>query len=58
MIFIDVFSQLCKASENQFSCLVKMDDDSLIAVDYGHLSKAGSKYVVSKIIQPVLIQYY
>lgn len=58
IIFIDVFSQLCKVTDLGYSCLVKMDDDSLTAVDYGHLSKSGSKFVVSTIIQPVLKKYY
>lgn len=58
IIFIDVFSQLCKLTDTGYSCLVKMDDDSLTAVDYGHLSKSGSKFVVSTIIQPALMKYY
>lgn len=58
IIFIDVFSKLCNVTDIGYSCLVKMDDDSLVAVDYGHLSESGSKFVVSKIIQPVLMKYY
>jgi hypothetical protein len=52
-IFVNVFDELCPLRNNTHQCLVRLGaDNNLITVDYGHLSKEGSMYVVKNILYP------
>lgn len=59
--YISLINKLCKTNnlDNDYSCRVRTNTDDLIQVDYGHLSKSGSLFVVDKILaEPLLQSYY
>lgn len=60
VIYISVIDGLCiKLSNQKYSCRVKPENsDNLIQVDYGHLSKEGSLFVVNLIIRDELLNIY
>lgn len=54
IIYVDILSDLCKSSiDGKYFCRAKVND-TLLVVDYGHLSEEGSIYVVEEIIMPKL----
>jgi len=52
-MFINVLDELCSFRDSNYYCLVRLGEgNSLITVDYGHLSREGSKFVVKNILYP------
>lgn len=51
--YVDILAALCKTEDGKFFCKAKVDD-TLLVVDYGHLSEEGSVYVANTIINPSL----
>lgn len=58
IIFVNVFDNICDFKNGEYTCLVKVAEGKLITVDYGHLSKDGSLYVVSKYLYPAIKTLY
>src|SRR5690606_34102515 len=51
--FVSLIDGLCVAN----SCLVRLQDDhSLLQIDSGHLSSAGSLYIVKNYVMPELLK--
>ncbi|OCR25638.1 acyltransferase [Pseudomonas syringae] len=48
--FVSLIDKLCVAN----SCLVRLQDDSLLQIDSGHLSEKGSLYIVKNFVMPEL----
>lgn len=51
--YVDILAALCKTEDEKYFCKAKVDD-TLLVVDYGHLSEQGSVYVAEQIIMPKL----
>lgn len=51
--YISLIKQMCDFNENKYFCETNNGDD-LLQLDYGHLSKKGSIYVVDKYIKPFI----
>lgn len=47
LTYISLIDRLCNTEKTPYSCRVRADDESLLQVDYGHLSEEGSLYVVN-----------
>ena len=60
LTYVSVVNGLCEKLPNQkYTCRVKPENsNNLIQVDYGHLSKEGSLFVVNNIISYVLLHIY
>ncbi len=60
LTYVSVVNGLCEKLPNQkYTCRVKPENsDNLIQVDYGHLSKEGSLFVVNNIISDELLHIY
>lgn len=60
LTYVSVINGLCEKLPNQeYTCRVKPENsDNLIQVDYGHLSKEGSLFVVNNIISDELLNIY
>ncbi|MDO5769764.1 MAG: SGNH hydrolase domain-containing protein, partial [Psychrobacter sp.] len=58
--YISLISKLCRTDDfNNYYCRVRTNDNDLLQVDYGHLSKSGSLFVVDEILaEPLLQSYY
>ena len=58
--YISLTDELCKLGpDKEYLCRVKPDNtNELIQVDYGHLSKEGSLFVVNGIIKDHLLKLY
>jgi peptidoglycan/LPS O-acetylase OafA/YrhL len=50
--FVSLIDRLCVAN----SCLVRLQDDSLLQIDSGHLSEKGSLYIVKNFVLPELVK--
>jgi peptidoglycan/LPS O-acetylase OafA/YrhL len=48
--FVSLIDRLCIAN----ACLVRLNDDSLLQIDSGHLSEKGSLYIVKNFVLPEL----
>jgi len=48
--FVSLIDKLCIAN----ACLVRLQDDSLLQIDSGHLSEEGSLYIVKNFVLPEL----
>ena len=51
--YISLIDQMCDLRSSKYYCETKVGDD-LLQVDYGHLSKKGSIYVVNNYIKPYI----
>ena len=49
--YISLIDQMCDLKNSKYYCETKIGSD-LLQVDYGHLSKKGSIYVVNNYIKP------
>ena len=49
--YVSLIDQMCDIKKSKYYCETKVDDE-LLQVDYGHLSKQGSIYVVKNYIKP------
>ena len=57
--YISLIDHLCKFNNQKYYCRVKPNDtNDLIQVDYGHLSKEGSLFVVNNIIADKISHLY
>ena len=57
--YISLIDHLCKFNNQKYYCRVKPNDtNDLIQVDYGHLSKEGSLFVVNNIIANKISHLY
>ncbi|QUM77878.1 acyltransferase [Moritella sp. 24] len=54
--YISLIDDLCYFDDDYF-CRVKSGDDTLLQVDYGHLSASGSKFVSETILRESIIKY-
>ena len=48
--YISLIDNLCRLQNNKYYCRSKLEDGSLLQVDYGHLSIEGSLFVVESIL--------
>ncbi|WP_192022377.1 acyltransferase family protein [Shewanella sp. WPAGA9] len=48
--YISLIDQLCRFKDEKYYCRVKVANDDLLQVDYGHLSKEGSVFVINTIL--------
>ncbi|WP_019671754.1 acyltransferase family protein [Psychrobacter lutiphocae] len=56
--YLSLVQDLCTVAEGVYACRVRGYDDTLLQVDYGHLSQQGSIYVVNEVLgQPILDLY-
>lgn len=55
IVYVDLLDGLCKSVDRKYFCRAKIND-TLLVVDYGHLSEEGSIYVVDKILMPKILE--
>ncbi|WP_434938661.1 acyltransferase family protein [Shewanella sp. HL-SH8] len=58
IIYLSLIDNLCVKKINSFFCRVKVDNEVLIQVDYGHLSKEGSLFIAEKILSSKIKALY
>lgn len=62
LTYISLIDSLCykNVSTNEYFCRVRTNahPDNLIQLDYGHLNKLGSKFIVENMVSPVLLTTY
>lgn len=57
--YISLISKLCKKDESgDYYCRVRTNNNDLLQVDYGHLSKSGSLFVVNEILADSILNTY
>jgi peptidoglycan/LPS O-acetylase OafA/YrhL len=58
--YLSLINNLCKKNDinEKYYCRAKSNEDDLLQVDYGHLSKSGSIFVVRNIISEPLLELY
>lgn len=55
--YISLISKLCKKDESgDYYCRVRTNNNDLLQVDYGHLSKSGSLFVVNEILADSILR--
>lgn len=55
--YISLISKLCKKNESgDYYCRVRTNNNDLLQVDYGHLSKSGSLFVVNEILADSILR--
>lgn len=54
IIYVDILADLCRKDGKEYFCRAKIGD-TLLVVDYGHLSEEGSIYVAEKILMPQIL---
>ena len=59
--YISLIDHLCKhnAQSKEYSCRVRLSNtNELMQIDYGHLSKEGSLFIVNNIIADKILYLY